>query len=283
MNDKKYELTDEVKTLADGTVLHRIRAVRNLILVNGTEVHAGDLGGWIEKECNLSQCGESWVGDDAQVFSEARVYEDANVCEEALVSGNAQVFGKSHIFNKAHVHGKACVSGNACIYGDACVYGESRVFGETEVYGEAEVYGKAWVSGNAHVYGEACVYGDACVYDEAQVSDKARVFNKAWIFGKSHICGDALVYGKAKIYGDAQVKSLYDYAIFKDSWSSGRWFTYTRSNKMWADGCFYGTGEELITKAYKDNPLSGRCYEAVVRLQETIEDVKTTTNKEETK
>lgn len=44
-----------------------------------------------------------------------------------------------------------------------------------------------------------------------------------------------------------------------------------RSNKMWKVGCFFGTGDELIAKAYKDSELSGRCYEAVVRAQEAID------------
>ena len=42
------------------------------------------------------------------------------------------------------------------------------------------------------------------------------------------------------------------------------WFTYTRSNKMWKVGCFYGSGDELIKKAYADSELSGKCYEAIV-------------------
>lgn len=46
---KKYELMEETKTLADGTVLHRIRAV-----VDFADVKAGDLGGWVENEGNLS-------------------------------------------------------------------------------------------------------------------------------------------------------------------------------------------------------------------------------------
>ena len=80
--------------------------------------------------------------------------------------------------------------------------------------------------------------------------------------------GDAWVGGNAQVSGDA------DYMIFKNSWSSGRWFTYTRSNKMWAVGCFYGTGEELIKKAYADSELSGKCYEAIVRAVEAIEAAK---------
>ena len=62
--------------------------------------------------------------------------------------------------------------------------------------------------------------------------------------------------------------------VVKNIWSSGRWFTYTRSNKKWAVGCFYGTGEELVAKAYKDSKLSGKCYEAIVRAVETIEAAK---------
>ena len=62
--------------------------------------------------------------------------------------------------------------------------------------------------------------------------------------------------------------------VFKNSWSSGRYFTYTHSNKMWVVGCFNGTGKELIAKAYKDSELSGKCYEAIVRAVETIEAAK---------
>ena len=43
---------------------------------------------------------------------------------------------------------------------------------------------------------------------------------------------------------------------------------------MWKVGCFYGTGEELIKKAYADSELSGRCYEAIVHAVETIEAAK---------
>ena len=40
---------------------------------------------------------------------------------------------------------------------------------------------------------------------------------------------------------------------------------------MWAVGCFRGTGDELIAKAYMDGEVSGQCYEAIVRAQEAIE------------
>lgn len=113
-------------------------------------------------------------------------------------------------------------------------------------------------NGNAWVCGNAMVYGDAMVYDNARV------------------------YGNADVRGNAEVCGNGDYIVFKNCWSSFRWFTYTSSNKKWAVGCFYGTGEELIKKAYADSELSGKCYEAIVRAVEAIETAKSEA-KEETK
>ena len=97
------------------------------------------------------------------------------------------------------------------------------------------------------------------VYGEAWVYDSARVYGKAEVYGEAEVCGKAEVFGNAKVYDKA------DYIIFKNWWSSGRFFTWTKSNNMWKVGCFYGSGEELIKKAYQDSELSGREYERVVQ------------------
>ena len=39
---------------------------------------------------------------------------------------------------------------------------------------------------------------------------------------------------------------------------------------MWKVGCFYGTGEELIKKAYADSKESGIGYERIVKYVESI-------------
>ena len=106
--------------------------------------------------------------------------------------------------------------------------------------------GNSWVCGNARVYGDAMVYGNAMVY------------------------GDARVYGNASVCGDAKIENNSDYIVFKNWWSSGRYFTWTRSNDMWKVGCFSGTGEELIKKAYQDSEKSGREYERLVKYLEEI-------------
>ena len=92
----------------------------------------------------------------------------------------------------------------------------------------------------------------------------------AWVCGDAKVCGNAKVCGDAWVCGNAEVYGLNDYIVFKNNWSSGRYFTWTRSNDMWKVGCFYGTGEELIKKAYADSEDSGKHYEAYVKLVEQL-------------
>lgn len=90
--NKKYELIDETQEW-NGRILHRIRA-----LADFGDVKAGELGGWIEKEENLSHNDDAWVYGDAQVYGNARVYGNAQVFGNAQVCGDARVCGDAEIF-----------------------------------------------------------------------------------------------------------------------------------------------------------------------------------------
>ena len=162
------------------------------------------------------------------------------------------------------IYNDAVVRGNAMVYGDAKVYGNAEVYGDATVWGNAEVYGNAIVCGDAKVYGNAEVYGDATVWGNAEV------YGNAIVCGDAKVCGEAMVYGEAKVCGNAKVEKKSDYIVFKNWWSSGRYFTWTRSNDMWSVGCFYGTGEELIKKAYKDSEEKGREYARIVKYVKSI-------------
>ncbi|MFR8514935.1 MAG: polymer-forming cytoskeletal protein, partial [Akkermansia sp.] len=48
-------------------------------------VAAGEVGGYIEKEVNLSQDGNAWVFGDAEVFGDAKVSGNAKVSGDAKV------------------------------------------------------------------------------------------------------------------------------------------------------------------------------------------------------
>ena len=177
--------------------------------------------------------------------------------------------------NLAH-EGDAWVSDNAHVYGDACVFDNARVYnnafvsGYAQVYGNAFVYGNAWLYDNTRVCGYAWVADNARVYGDANVCDDSSVFGSACVYDNARVYGNALVRGYACVCGDAKISNKSDYIVFQNWWSSGRYFTWTRSNNMWSVGCFYGTGEELIKKAYKDSELSGREYERIVKYVEEI-------------
>lgn len=138
------------------------------------------------------------------------------------------------------------------------IYDNAKVFDRAVIYDDAKVYG------NAKIYGEAFVCGNAKVCGNANVCDNAYVYNDAKVYG------NAKVYGEVEVCGEARIKSMSDYLVFKNWWSSGRYFTWTRSNNMWKVGRFYGAGEELIAKAYEDSELSGREYKRVVDYVESI-------------
>ena len=147
---KKFELTTESITNEAGKKLFRIKA-----LIDFGCVKAGELGGYVEKEENVSQDGNAWVRGNAEVSGDARVRDDAEVSGNAWVRGNAEVSGDARVSGNAEVSGNAWVRGN------------------TEVSGDARVSGNAWVSGNARVRGNAEVAGNAWVRDDADVSGNA--------------------------------------------------------------------------------------------------------------
>ena len=83
---KKYELVLEDSINYAGHKLFRVRALRNF-----GNVKEGELGGYIEKEENLSHSGNSWVAGNAMVLENAKVIMDARVGGTSFISGNTEV------------------------------------------------------------------------------------------------------------------------------------------------------------------------------------------------
>jgi len=119
----KYKLTNNTKQIVE-TILYQIQALKDF-----NDVKKGDLGGWIEKEGNLSQEGNCWVSENARVYGDACVF------------GNARVYGDAYIYGDVYVYGDAYVSGNACVYENACVSENAHVSGNACVSGNARILG----------------------------------------------------------------------------------------------------------------------------------------------
>ena len=110
---KKFELTAEFVTNAFGTKLFRIKA-----LVAFGNVEKGELGGFIEKEDNLSHDDNAWVTDNARVTGNAQVTDNADY---AVITGFGRHFRATTFFR---CEDKILRVQCGCFYGDLTQFRE---------------------------------------------------------------------------------------------------------------------------------------------------------------
>ena len=93
--ERKYKLLKDDIINVKGQTLYRIKALRDF-----NDVKKGDLGGYIEKENNLSHENNCWVCDNARVYDNARLYDNAIVNgDDAIIYGNAILSKDAYITN----------------------------------------------------------------------------------------------------------------------------------------------------------------------------------------
>lgn len=160
--DKKYELLDDTMDF-NGITLHRIKALKDF-----GDVKAGDIGGYIEKEENLSHEGNCWIGEEAKVYEYAEVSEDAQVLGEAVIHEYGKIYGNAVVAGNSKVHGYAK------IYENAHVHENAKVCDYAEVFGNAEAHEYADISGFSKVYGDTVVGGEQNKFDREFEEEMAR-------------------------------------------------------------------------------------------------------------
>ena len=134
MANAKFEFTGETKT-EGGILLRRIRAV-----VSFGCVKAGEIGGWIEKEENLSVSGNAWVFGNASVSGNARVYGDASVCGDARVYKRSAIFWISVVGSRDDTITFFAGRGKKINVSVGCFFGTLEQFSKkvTETHGDNE-------------------------------------------------------------------------------------------------------------------------------------------------
>ena len=121
---KKYEITKEgtlfqqpYLTLDPFTgrssqvMIYRIRALRDIPRFG---VKAGDLGGWIQNEENLSQDFFCWIHRSSVVLGDARVVGNSYIGDDSLVHGEAVVTGNCFVY-ESNIGGKSKIVGNSVV------------------------------------------------------------------------------------------------------------------------------------------------------------------------
>lgn len=145
--NKKYEITDIVHEKYH--FLHRIRALRNI----SSEVKAGDLGGFVENESNLSFD----PGDDAWIFQDAIAAGEGYVDEASILRDRAIVCGHAYVSKGTEMSGDSRAEDDAYIRG-AKLSRYARVSGNGMVLQSADTQVSPILTGNCVVYGK--VVGD---------------------------------------------------------------------------------------------------------------------------
>lgn len=237
---KKYQLTNPI--IHNDQQLYQIKALRDF-----ADVKAGDLGGFVMSEENLSHEGTCWIYDDAIATDHARVRDDALMASEATlkdyailsdkatlddsctVSGHAIVKDNAIVSEYATISGHAIVSKRALVTDDAIIRDQALVTDDTVVQNSAVI------SGNAQIKDHAFISGCAQVTDNAIVEDKVTIINGTHIDGYAHLSGSYTFYDSKGIF------------VFKTHWlPKNHYFTYTTHNRKWRFKDFYGTSEELL-------------------------------------
>ena len=173
----KYEITDI--THEKYPFLRRIRALRDI----GTEVKAGDLGGFVESESNLSfePGDDAWIFNDAIAAGEGYVDKDsilrdrAVVCDNAYASYGAELTGDSRAEDDAYIRGAklsrcARVSGNGMVLQSPTTKASPILSGNCAVYGK--VMGDVMLAGTLVVISDETISNDSL--DTLSIDERGR-------------------------------------------------------------------------------------------------------------
>lgn len=125
----------------------------------GETVHQGDLGGYIQREDNLSQDGKCWIFQNAVAAEDAVVAGNAQIRDLAVIRGNALVSGSAVILDRSMVEDHAIVMAGVA-------EADSRISGNAKI--TENLWTKASPSiSNSLVYGD--ISGNVCLSSGAQV------------------------------------------------------------------------------------------------------------------
>lgn len=206
---KKYELTT-IKTYVEGydKPLYAIRALKDF-----GKVKAGDFGGYIESESNLSQKGNCWIGENAKVFGNAKIRDNAYIANSIYINRNIKIYDNANISGNASINGSIKISGNAKITDNACIFCDNNAAGE--ITDNAAIYGNADIGNNIRIYGNANIFENAAI-DNAVIGSDAKIHGSAIISGNADIAGNVDIKGAAYLYKNAYIRNNTDYITIQN-------------------------------------------------------------------
>lgn len=138
MSEGKYELLPGPITI-NGSIAYKIKALKSF-----GDVTAGQIGGAVSSESNLSHLGCCWIYDNGAAVENARVYGNAKIYDNAIIAESAQVYDSAKIGGNVMIKGNAQVYDCARVLENAVIDGNSKIRGLMRVYGDSKVKEENW-------------------------------------------------------------------------------------------------------------------------------------------
>lgn len=275
----KYRLTENSVTYR-GKTLYQIEALKDFQIKGDypLQIKKGELGGYIEKESNLSQTGNCWITEAVYVLDDARVENDALIDCQCVVRENSRVFGRAWLSDERIKTYQSDISGQAKIYGDAeSLYtklslSDNTIFcggvisgidkGHIYLRDNAEVRG-GLLHDNCQIYDNAIIYGggihdnveiggnakiyDADICDNAKIEGNVEITYDTNISGNSYICGNAVIERDEDVMTFSNIGTLA--LLQNEEIEDMKHLTFFRAGdkmQMTIGNCFYDDPEKFL-------------------------------------
>jgi len=142
---RKFRLT-RLNKIVTGIKVSRIQALKDF-----ANVKAGDLGGWVQSEHNLSHNGNCWIYDDACAIEYSGVRGNASMHENSFISEHAKLWGNSSIHDNSKLRNRTTLWNNSTLYNNACLLGDISLIYNACVYGNIKLSGTFYLAKDAYV------------------------------------------------------------------------------------------------------------------------------------
>lgn len=127
---KKYEILTNDPKPAVSQPAYRIRALRD---IPEHKVKAGDLGGYVQGEHNLSHEGGAWIANEAMVVDRSRVTGNAIARDHAIISGHSIIDEEAVVGGFSNTKDHVVVRGNSRVRGVTTLEDTVLVEGDVDI------------------------------------------------------------------------------------------------------------------------------------------------------
>jgi len=112
----------------------RIKALKSF-----GSVEKGDIGGYVTSEKNLSQDGNCWVFDKAEMHNKSRLFDDAKMYDESKMYNESKMLNFAEMYDNAEMHNESEMHNNSRMCKNAALFDNAKMYDCTEISENSEL------------------------------------------------------------------------------------------------------------------------------------------------